>query len=70
MSLCIEGNLQQLIDAVNRIEQHIGLSTATDSVTVNGRIYNMTGLNFDTILVELSTEVIINNDGYIISGGV
>ncbi len=41
MSLCIVSNLNQLITAINDIESHIGIDTATDTTTVNGRIYNL-----------------------------
>ena len=45
---CLTLNFQQLITAVNNLEQHIGLITADDDVTVNGRLNNLKrGRNID-----------------------
>lgn len=41
MKYCPRENFNQLAAAITRIEQHIGLRTATDNETVNGRIYNL-----------------------------
>ncbi len=38
---CLTDNFQQVIDAIDNIEQHVGLITATDDHTINGRLNNI-----------------------------
>lgn len=61
MKHCPEENFVQLAEAISRIEDHIGLKTSTDDITVNGRLSKIKlGAPFKVAEFDGSPDAVVN----------